>query len=435
MLLLYNSVGTLIFFQSRISSQLCNFRYAKPSTVDNVLDKLRGWYLEKDDTVRQLVAMVMNKITNTAPDVLRTVHSAVVPITLFGKHSKEETERAQWEMVWLELGVSDQSVILLYLSDISSLCSLSLQSTSWTNRIQAADTLGTVATVLGPSYPPLQIPPNVDLLLAATAARTFPGKSAILSALAKTLTSPKRSRVSDLGVEEEKVMSVFLRECRKKDSEYVSQVMRSLGDVLLGVEVADCWDQVWEICSAYLIPLPEEEEEGEEKKEKRKKTETFTIQSLPQESAVLLLGVGWRVCQNKSDKILELCEFLAGNMRICTWKIQITMLCSLQHVLQTLDTSQEDSTQELMRSVYQAAIPGVLRCVDDTKHTSVRSLALKLTALIFNSCKTKGVVVGTEIVKDVLLHVRDQVSFEGNQNLKSRGIEIVSLLEKHFVAS
>ena len=100
----------------------------------------------------------------------------------------------------------------------------------------------------------------------------------------------------------------------------------------------------------------------------------------------------------------------------------------------TTDNSDQISV-ELSRTVYEVVIPGVLRCVDDAKHTTVRALALKLTARIFNSCQDSRIHVNIEIVKEVLLHVRDQVSMEGNQNLKSQGIEIVSLLEKHFVTS
>ena len=59
-------------------------RYAKPSTVDNVLERLRVWYLEKEDDVRLLVSQIIYKLSNTAPDVLRTVHAAAVPLTLYG---------------------------------------------------------------------------------------------------------------------------------------------------------------------------------------------------------------------------------------------------------------------------------------------------------------------------------------------------------------
>ena len=107
----------------------------------------------------------------------------------------------------------------------------------------------------------------------------------------------------------------------------------------------------------------------------------------------------------------------------------------MQHVLQTIWDNSDQISVELSRTVYEVVIPGVLRCVDDAKHTTVRALALKLTVRIFKSCQDSGIHVNIEIVKEVLLHVRDQVSTEGNQNLKSQGIEIVSLLEKHFVTS
>jgi len=59
-------------------------RYAKASTVDNVLEKLRGWYLEKEDEIRLLVAQLLYKMANSAADTLRGVQSAVIPLALYG---------------------------------------------------------------------------------------------------------------------------------------------------------------------------------------------------------------------------------------------------------------------------------------------------------------------------------------------------------------
>jgi hypothetical protein len=95
---------------------------------------------------------------------------------------------------------------------------------------------------------------------------------------------------------------------------------------------------------------------------------------------------------------------------------------------------------DLRIGVYEAVIPGVLRCVDDSKHLSVRGLALKLVGGIFNKLKlykSENVGVGGmdgEVLREVLAHVRDQISTESNHNLKSQGIEIVSLIEKEFIS-
>ena len=73
---------------------------------------------------------------------------------------------------------------------LRQILALAPRSLGCTNRMQAADTLGSVATVLGPSYPAPQLTANVDLMMGATTVRTTPGKSAnaMLSALAKFLT-------------------------------------------------------------------------------------------------------------------------------------------------------------------------------------------------------------------------------------------------------
>ena len=55
-----------------------------------------------------------------------------------GRHSGEDIEKGEWEKVWLELGISDQSATLTHLAEISALCTATLQSTSWNNRIQVS---------------------------------------------------------------------------------------------------------------------------------------------------------------------------------------------------------------------------------------------------------------------------------------------------------
>jgi hypothetical protein len=177
--------------------------------------------------------------------------------------------------------------------------------------------------------------------------------------------------------------------------------------------------------------------------------------------------VCWKVCSTKPLHILETCSFLAGLFKISTWRMQAVLLCAVQRVLDTLDTvcqtnnpnndvpmttgdvpmTTGDSAGDvpatpshLRIGVYEAVIPGVLRCVDDSKHLSVRGLALKLVGGIFNKLKlykSENVGVGGmdgEVLREVLAHVRDQISTESNHNLKSQGIEIVSLIEKEFIS-
>ena len=237
------------------------------------------------------------------------------------------------------------------------------------------------------------------------------------------------------------ILEVFLRECGKKEEGYASEVIRSLGDLILEVElVSDCWESVWELCSAHLIPQEKEEEdkEGEESKEKKKKVDTFSIDRPIQESVILLLGVAWRVCRNKSDKIVQVSHFLSGIMRLCSWGLQLVVLCAIQRVLDftpsdtALDAT-SDITQDIRTRVYEGVVPSVLRCVDDTKHASVRGLALKIILDILQKCREFQLNINRGVFDDISIHVRDQISNESNQNIKSRGIEIVTMIEKEFV--
>jgi hypothetical protein len=50
------------------------------------MEKLRTWYLDKEEDVRLLVAQLLYKMTNTATDTLRTVYTAVIPLALYGGH-------------------------------------------------------------------------------------------------------------------------------------------------------------------------------------------------------------------------------------------------------------------------------------------------------------------------------------------------------------
>ena len=261
----------------------------------------------------------------------------------------------------------------------------------------------------------------------------FPGKSSVLAALAATLTALKPPCLSDLGLEADPVIALFLKEITKKDEEYAGLVMRSLGDLMLGVEqLPDCWDDLWQISQSHLTPPPDEEikDEGEDQAPKKtKKNDRFVIQQPVQESAILLVGVAWKVCKRQDKLVVPVTVFLTGLMKICLWKVQLVLLCALQRLLDSVKCA----TTDCRSNVYQSSLTCVLRCVDDAKHTSIRSLALKMVHDILLACKGDGVGLSKEILVEILSHIREQVATDTNLNLKAKGIEIVSLCEKHFV--
>jgi hypothetical protein len=83
---------------------------------------------------------------------------------------------------------------------------------------------------------------------------------------------------TDPGIQMDEVLQVYLRECKKTDKKYVSEVMRAFSDLLgSAAQVPDCWGEVWQLCQTHLVKEEEEKKEGEEVAEK--KQEMFMIES------------------------------------------------------------------------------------------------------------------------------------------------------------
>ena len=400
-------------------------RFAKPSTVDNVIEKLTTWYLEKEDGTRELVARLMFNMVNSAPDVIKNVKSEVIPLVMFGRHVAGPEEAERWSNVWVELGVSEQASLTLYLTEIRLFCLKCLESNVWGNRRQAAATLENVALVLGKEYPLEECRKVCEGLVSASTGRVWPGKEAIMSALCTTIVKSPCD-LGQLGFTAEGLIQLCIREASRSNNDYIYPVITSFSLLVEHLKV-DCWATVWELAHSHLTP--KEEEEGEEEVKRKK---TFLIESKVQQSCILLLGSAWQHCESKKESLQPLSDLLAGSIKICVWSSQTFILSSLSKIVSSLEPSWSgDSAAPFINYM----LPEVLRCVDDMTHASVRCLALKLLLTTLKVVKKEFVVglIKPEVVEDIKDHVRDQVGRDSNQALKSVGVEIIKLLEKDYV--
>ena len=200
-----------------------------------------------------------------------------------------------------------------------------------------------------------------------------------------------------------------------------------MGELLTNIKL-DCWTKVWDLCQLHLTEQPDSNEDEEPKDKK-----VFIVDSKIQESAVLLAGSAWHVCSDKGGSITSTVSLLSQLVRITIWRIQPTLICTLNKILSTLDSDWLDYCSQI--KVLQEVALEAVRCVDDMKHGSVRGVALNLLKLIIT--KLAGFdnlgTIDKETFSTILVHIRDQISTDSNQNYKSIGIEIASFIEKKIL--
>ena len=247
----------------------------------------------------------------------------------------------------------------------------------------------------------------------------YPGKGTVLGALADT-TCHNSAQVGS-------VVEVLVREARKKDKEYVAEVMKSFGRLLKSGSAGDQWSVVWDLTNPHLTPKQPEDDENEKDDEVMKEDPgPVIIQTELHEASIRLLEAAWTGCTTKEEHFIESSTLLSNLFRTCTWQKQPVLLSALGVLIK----ESKELESEKLSSGMEVCLTHIMRGVDDVKHQHVRLSAIKLTMSVLELAGKRGFKLTPGTLETVLTHFRDQVSSEGNQNLKALGIEVVTLIEQ-----
>lgn len=364
-------------------------KVAKDSSVEKLIQKLKTWYLESEDSnAHHACSVTLHAMARHAPDILRRHANEAMPLAFFAMHEKKEDtesnsgkksdESSDWEDVWNEITPGTEAGIRLYLPEIVDLLSTCLQSQLWSVKAQAARAIATVADKLGSQLGPPHLAALLSAVTDGLSGRTWKGKEALLKALSTICTSCKeeilKGNPDPKQPSIEQIMTVILRECGKEQVEYKMAAMQCLGPVLELYEL-DHFRAVWDMTHSIVsqVTSPDKREDDEESSLGQKQ-ELITC-------CFTLLGEAWprNNLTTQESLLSNFVELLCNAAPLSTWKVQVVLLKDMQIILERSSLwdkeallSGSEKAQQLSNRMFSTAMSQL----SNIKFVSLRSESL-----------------------------------------------------------
>lgn len=324
-------------------------RTAKDSSKEKLFNKLRSWYMEKEDEAsRAAVAFTFQAVNRHNPDVMKAYASSAMPIAFLAMHQEKTSTTGEvlevWEEVWLDGTPGSEGGIRLYQAEIMELLPTALSSSQWSVKAQAARAIGTVASKLGVTIQPPVQKQLIDLLLAGLDGRTWAGKECLLRSLADIATSGPDLMAGNVKEEVDKLVEVLLRECKKEKLEYKIIALESTGTIFNELKL-DRFKELYEMLAVHL-PNTTDEENKENGNEDMEDKETSQKQIELQYGILVCFGLAWPCTAETAEAYLEkVVDHLESLAQGTTRKNQLAIVKCLGNVLKSWKNPIESSTE------------------------------------------------------------------------------------------
>ncbi|XP_010795863.1 proteasome adapter and scaffold protein ECM29 [Notothenia coriiceps] len=371
-------------------------RTAKDTSVEKLLLKLNGWYLEKEEPVyKSSSALTMHAISHYSPDVLKGHAGVALPLAFLGMHQApgpdeegESHDATLWAEVWQENVPGSFGGIRLYMTELIAITQKALQSQSWKMKAQGAAAMATVAKEQTGSL----VAPHLGMVLTALiqglSGRTWAGKEELLKAIGSVVSkcSPELKKPFAGQPTISEVLEVVLKECRKESLVYKMAALRCAGDVLHSSE-EDRFSDMAEI----IIPLIKKNcpESGRASLRSREDADDKDVKEKELQTEALLcafesLGKAWpRNPQTQARFQVEVCSLMCEKLKLSTWKVQLGVLQSMKAFykgLLLLEKGSEDPNA--LSQILTETCAALTHPLENKSYSSVRTEALSVVDLI-----------------------------------------------------
>ena len=164
-------------------------KVAKESSIENLLNKLEQWYMEKEDNgIRLSCGLTLMAIAQNNSEVIAKYSKKCIPFVFFAMHQQNESQSKPkagnqapsnptiWDDLWEEITSGTEYAIKSNLSEILAFVKTGLEHQSWNLRIQAALSISTVCSKLQSSIELEFLNGLIQMLNNALNTRTWAGK-------------------------------------------------------------------------------------------------------------------------------------------------------------------------------------------------------------------------------------------------------------------
>ncbi|KAL1116555.1 hypothetical protein AAG570_005027 [Ranatra chinensis] len=426
-------------------------RYAKDSSVDRLIAKLKNLYFEReDDSSKNAVCHTLRAMVNYSQDSVKNRPDLVLPLVFFAKHQekKQGKDLAElagrgittkvneidpkdgsnksildtWEEVWEDV-CGTQGILKQNEEPICQTLEATIQSQSWQNKAQAARAIKTLASKLGDGMSEDWRDRLVTMLVGGLAGRTWDGKEALLDALASVCKSSKSTLNNNT---QNAIVEAVLKECGREKMKYRCYALRSLADILQSLEI-DKFETVYPILTAIIEKDVKTEISADGKDETvEAREELSTLKNTAYET----LGKSWPTTQTTQEKYREaVVEECVSRLTRSTRQVQVTIMSTLVLVVEKLTllgAGREPLGAEdrgALSRILQSVNNALVHCLGISKHTNLRKEALNL---LFTLAKHLKGISPEEYrrVEEIFANFSEEISRDSAPEIKSRFIDI-----------
>uniref|UniRef100_A0A287A3L2 Proteasome adapter and scaffold protein ECM29 n=1 Tax=Sus scrofa TaxID=9823 RepID=A0A287A3L2_PIG len=364
-------------------------RTSRDSSTEKLLQKLNGWYMEKE-VYKTSCALTVHAIGRYSPDVLKNHAKEVLPLAFLGMHEIADEEKAEkeecnlWTEVWQENVPGSFGGIRLYLQELITIAQKALQSQSWKMKAQGAIAMASIAKQTSSLVPPY-LGMILTALLQGLAGRTWAGKEELLKAIACVVTAcsaelekpvPNQPSINE-------ILQAVLKECGKENPKYKIVAISCTADVLKATkedrfqEFADIVIPLIKKNSPESIGVRTSKNEDENEKEKELQLESLL-------GAFESLGKAWpRNVETQRCYRQELCKLMCERLKLSTWKVQLGVLQSMNAFFQGLMLLEEEHADpEALAEILLETCKSITYSLENKTYSSVRTEALSVIELL-----------------------------------------------------
>lgn len=226
---------------------------AKEQNVTKLFQKLQTCYDDRQANKDVIVPSVLQAINKRYPDTLKDNAMLVLPLIFIAMHEEPNETNKQTVELWTDLwnDVSPgEAGIRMNLDAITTLIIKFLDESSWIFKIQAANSIKTLAMKLEKNLAQKERVVLIQKLLTAATGRTFLGKEKLLQALGELC---KHYEKNENDADDKLVMCIVdsvMKECRKEEPTYRTHSLKTLGEILNSLHVdrfEEVYNMVWHL--------------------------------------------------------------------------------------------------------------------------------------------------------------------------------------------
>nr|XP_013805403.1 PREDICTED: proteasome-associated protein ECM29 homolog [Apteryx mantelli mantelli] len=371
------------------------------SSTEKLLQKLRGWYMEKDETVyRTGCALTVHAMGRYSPDVVKNHDKQVMPLAFLGMHEVLDEEKGEndnstlWTEVWQENVPGTYGGIRLYMQELIAITQKALQSQSWKMKAQGAAAMASIAKQTGSLVPP-HLGMVLSALLQGLPGRVWTGKEELLKAIASVISACsaelQKSVPGQPSVNE--VVQAVLKECHKENVKYKIVAVRCAAGVLQEMK-EDRFQELADVVFPMIKkPLqnfhesvgagsPKHNKEDENEREKEVQMESLLC-------AFESLGKAWpRNPETQRCYQQELCKLMCDHLKLSTWKVQLGVLQAMNAYFQGLMLfNEENSDPGALTEILLETCSSITHSLEKKSYISIRAEALSVIELLLTKLK------------------------------------------------